>query len=480
MPSRAHHQPVGAWGYILSMRGRVSTPCKIANMLQRRAIGVVRVSQPHGREGESFSSPKDQLAAIERLCDDQGWELAACHEEMKVSGDALLEDRPGLSQAVTGILSGNAQIIVADTTERLWWNHEVRAQVLRLVETAGGEVWSADQGNLTSGNAAEEFSGTVRTAADRFSRQQNAEKSRRAVQRAVARGVVPWSGTGPGYLRGNDGRLVPDPATAPIVVEAFERRDSGETVKQVRAYLASQGIRRSYHGTSTLLKSRIVLGEIHFGTLVNVGAHPAIVNRDLWRRVQKRRDARGRKPVSDRLLARQGVLRCGTCDARLVVGTQTQQGRKYGMYRCPPTGDCPRRVAIGADIAERAVVDAVKVELANAEGRASAEENAREAEHAAALAQDNLDAAIRAFAGLDDEAAAGERIAELAALRDKAVGVVDRLGSTTHALVINAASDWDLLTLEAQRGLIKATIDRATIAPGGRGAGRITIEPRGE
>jgi hypothetical protein len=41
----------------------------------RKAIGIVRVSQPHGREGESFSSPKDQRAAIERLCAERGWRL---------------------------------------------------------------------------------------------------------------------------------------------------------------------------------------------------------------------------------------------------------------------------------------------------------------------------------------------------------------------------------------------------------------------
>jgi site-specific DNA recombinase len=70
-----------------------------------------------------------------------------------------------------------------------------------------------------------------------------------------------------------------------------------------------------------MLASRVYLGEIHFGTLVNLRAHPAIVDADLWRRVQRAKVSRGRRAKSDRLLARLGVLRCGTCGARMVVGT---------------------------------------------------------------------------------------------------------------------------------------------------------------
>jgi DNA invertase Pin-like site-specific DNA recombinase len=151
-----------------------------------RAVGVVRVSQVSGREGESFHSPDVQRAAIHTLAgrEGEGWEVLAVHEELDVSGNALLEDRPGLSQAVTAVQTGSAAVIAAAFTERLWWNAEVRAQVLRLVESHGGEVWSADEGRLSNASAAEEFTGTTRTAADRFSRRQNAEKSRAAVLRS--------------------------------------------------------------------------------------------------------------------------------------------------------------------------------------------------------------------------------------------------------------------------------------------------------
>lgn len=455
----------------------MSTLCIIRNMSThaRRAIGIIRVSQPHGREGESFSSPKDQRAAIERLCAEHDWCLLNAHPEMKISGDALLADRPGLSQAVAAVLSGSADIIVADTTERLWWNHEVRAQVLRLVQDAGGEVWSADQGCLSNGGAAEEFSGTVRTAADRFSRQQNAEKSRRAVVRAVERGVVPWPGAVPGYVRLEDGRLQPHPKTASVVAEAFRMRDDGDTIKAVRAHLWAHGIERSQHGVMSLLASRMVLGEIHFGDLVNLHAHEAIVDIDVWRRVQKIRTPRGRKPKSDHLLARQGVLRCGTCGARMSICTQRQQGRIYPFYRCPPNSDCPNRMAISAQIAETEIVEKVRHALANVEGRASAEHRARDLEAGLAQAQADLDAAFRAFAGFEDETAARDRLAELRVTRDRAQDQVDELGGTRVKVSVDVAVEWDRLSLDERRGMIRATVKRAIVSPG-RGATRIAIE----
>ena len=69
------------------------------------------------------------------------------------------------------------------------------------------------------------------------------------------------------------------------------------------------------------------------------------------------RSPRGRRAKSERLLARLGVLRCATCGARMVIGSTDQNGKRHYMYRCPPIGDCPRRVTISADLAEQAVVD---------------------------------------------------------------------------------------------------------------------------
>jgi hypothetical protein len=133
-----------------------------------RAIGIIRVSQVKGRKGESFSSPKDQRAAIERFCAEHGWKLVAVHDELQVSGNALLEDRPGLSQAVTASHHRRCGGHHRRAQRTALVEPRGRAQVLRLVQNAGGEVWAVDTGRLSDGSAAEDFSGEVRTSADRF------------------------------------------------------------------------------------------------------------------------------------------------------------------------------------------------------------------------------------------------------------------------------------------------------------------------
>jgi hypothetical protein len=137
------------------------------------------------------------------------------------------------------------------------------------------------------------------------------------------------------------------------------------------------------------------------------------------------------------------------------------------------------RANIAAEIAETVVTDAVRVALRDVEGRASAEANVRDAELALERAQADLDAAIRAFAGLEDETAARERLAELRQERDAAQERVDRLGGQRATVVLNAADDWERLSLDARRALIRATVERVSVGPG-RGKSRVSVELVGE
>jgi hypothetical protein len=70
----------------------------------KRAIGIVRVSQPRERDEDNgrFHSPPEQRQRIEALCDREGFRLTEIYDpELKVPGDAPLDQRPALSRAVT-------------------------------------------------------------------------------------------------------------------------------------------------------------------------------------------------------------------------------------------------------------------------------------------------------------------------------------------------------------------------------------------
>ncbi len=442
----------------------------------RRAVGIVRVSQVKGREGESFASPAEQRERIEGACERDGLALVNVLDELDVSGATPLERRTGLRSAVEAVEAGRIEVIVAAYFDRLVRSLKVQDELVSRVERAGGQVLAVDIGRVTNGSAGQWLSGTIIGAVSEYQRRTSAERSADAQRRAVARGVIPFPNVPPGYRKRPDGTLERHPDEAPIIATAFRMRADGASIKDLRAYLAANGIRRSYHGVCALLTSRVVLGEIRFGELVNEDAHEPIVEDEVWRAVQRARIPRGRKPVSDRLLARLGVLRCGSCGARMTVGTQTQNGRRYPDYRCPPTGDCTRRVCIKAELVESIAVSAVQKALSDVEGRASASDHFRDAERALQETQDALDGFIRLLSGLEDEPSVRHRLAELREARDEAQAKLDQLGSgAPSTITINAADDWDRLTHEERRALIRATVQSLTVSSG-RGAERVAVK----
>lgn len=441
---------------------------------RRRAIGIVRVSQTKGREGESFHSPETQRGRIRGAAEQHGWELLDVVPELDVSGGKRLDERPRLLAAVEQIEAGRADVLATAYLDRLTRDPRVRDEVVERVEAAGGQVWTVDMGRQTNGTAAEQLTGTLASAVHRYVRRVNAERSAEAQQRAIARGVPPWAGAPLGYERGEDGRLRPDADTAQLVADAFRLRADGATIERVREHLRDHGVERSYHGVQHLLCSRVVLGEIHFGGYEpNLSAHPAIVDRETWQRAVRVRVPRGRRAKSDRLLARQEILRCGTCGSRMVVGTANHG--TYPLYRCPPTGDCPRRVTVSANLVEGIVIDAVRAALADAEGRAQAEDSARQAVADLERAQSELDALIEILDPL--EPAARKRLVAATERRDEARAAVDRLGDSAGAVVVRG---WDdRLTLDERRALIRAVVERVDVAPG-RGPDRVTVHLLGE
>jgi site-specific DNA recombinase len=446
----------------------------------RRAVGVVRVSRVGDRDGERFVSPAEQRERIRTACERDGLKVVDVLEELDVSGGAPLARRPGLSRAVELVEGGEADVVVVAYLDRLVRSLTVQAEVVERIEKAGGAILAVDVGQVTNGTAGQWLSGTLLGAVAEYARRVTAERTADAKRRAVERGVPPFPNIPPGYQQRDDGRLEPHPEEAPVIAEAFRRRDLGATIAEVRAYLREHGIERSYHGVQALLGSRLYLGELRFGETVNLSSHPAIVDGATWKRVQKMRLPRGRRPKSDRLLARLGVLRCATCGARMVVGSQTMDGKRYSFYRCPPVGDCPQRVTISADLAEERVVERVHALLDGERGTATIGDEVAEAEHELGLREQELDAAVRAFTGLEDVEATRERLAELREQRDQArERLADLQAAAGPAVTVSGSGDWNLLTVDERRALIRVLVERAIVAPG-RGPERVTVQAFGE
>ncbi|HEY5343200.1 MAG TPA: recombinase family protein [Solirubrobacteraceae bacterium] len=447
-------------------------------MGQSRAIGIVRVSQTRGREGESFTSPTTQLSRIRGECERRGAKLLRHHEELDVSGTRPLEKRKGLLEAVEAVEAGQADVIIVAYFDRLVRSIKVQAEVVQRIELAGGNVLTLDAGQITNGGAAGTLQANILGAIAEYAANQTREKVAEAQVVAVARGATPWARVPLGYTRSN-GTLSPNPAEVAIVQRAFEMRNEGATITEIRGMLKAHGIERSHRGVQVLLANRIYLGEVHFGKLINLHACEPTIDRALWERVQKRKVPRGPRPKSDHLLARLGVLRCGSCNSRLSSAIMPQGGG-YPIYRCGSTNDCDRHMVISAAIVEDEIIAWVKHHLAGLVGTASGAAGVSEAQAELERAQVALDAALRSFtdAGLTGEPVAVETLDELREAREQAKERYDDAIQAQDSLAVAVTvGDWDDLSADGRRDLIRALIKRVLINPG-RGVERIEIEAR--
>ena len=382
---------------------------------------------------------------------------------------------PGLRRAVELVEAGGADVLIVAFFDRLFRSLKVQLEVVERVEQAGGTIIALDVGAV-GGSAARTMNAHFLGAVAQYHRTVTAERTVEAKTRAIARGVPTYPRIPPGYRRDKDGRLEPGKG-ARAVTDAFKLRAEGATIMAVRAFLRRKGVERSFHGVQAMFGSASYLGELHFGDLVNLSSHTPLVDPDTWSKVQRMKSPRGRRPKSDMLLARLGVLRCASCGARLVVGTQRQQGKNYSFYRCPPLADCHDRVAVSATIAEAVVVDAVKELLAGVEGTASIAHDIESSEHQLQSAEDQLNAAIEAFDGLDVPKAKA-KLGDLCDARDRARDRLAGLQAAAAPALTVSVHDWHLLTLDERRALIRATIAEAAVAPG-RGRDRITVYAHG-
>jgi DNA invertase Pin-like site-specific DNA recombinase len=463
---------------------------------QVRAVGLIRVSEVAGRDGESFASPQDQRAAIERVCIQRDWLLTDVFEELDVSAyKRPLDARPGLTAAVRLIEARQAHVVVACYFDRLFRQIDVQRQVLKRVEAAGGEVYACDIGEVSHRTASRKLTATMLGAISEYYAELIREKTLPAKERAVARGEPPYPLIVAGYRLGPTRRIEVDPTQAPLVQQAFELRAAGATIVEVRDFLRQSDVlvpaMRKPHTpqpidhqrTRTLLSSRFVLGELRHGAFVNLDSHPAIVDASLWSRVQHLQLARGRAPRSERLLARLGIARCATCGRPLSVGAwfKKSSGERVATYGCTqPDRACSRPATINAEALEDEVTEKVREALRDRAGLATHASEIAQLEAVLAERQATLERAIATLQGFEDIVGTRERLRQL---RESVDEVEARLAPLRAVAIparrLRPSTDWALLTASERRDLVRALVERIELVPG-RGAGRVRIQLFGE
>jgi DNA invertase Pin-like site-specific DNA recombinase len=136
-----------------------------------------------------------------------------------------------------------------------------------------------------------------------------------------------------------------DEATAPYVLEAFQMYDNGKTVKQIVGYLEGKSVHTHYgkgmniNNVTNLLKNRKYIGEYRYRDVVVPNGVPAIVDEELFNRVQERLEKNKKAPARFKAVEENYLLttklHCGKCGAFMIGECGTNHiGKTYRYYKC--------------------------------------------------------------------------------------------------------------------------------------------------
>ena len=150
----------------------------------------------------------------------------------------------------------------------------------------------------------------------------------------------------------------------------------------------------------------------------------------------------------------------------------------YALYKCPSLSDCEHRAAISAEKAEAEISEYVSGRLEGLRGSASLEDGLNAAEQELEKVGAELAATVEAFSGFDDVTAVRAKMRALRERQDAAQERVDHLRAASRpAITLDALRDWDEISFEGRRDLIRAVVERVDVAPGHR-PDKLTIHPR--
>ncbi|BBI21802.1 hypothetical protein EKJ_26490 [Qipengyuania flava] len=276
---------------------------KVAAAGKVRCAIYTRKSTDEGLEQEfnSLDAQFEACAAYVMSQRHEGWELVKeRYDDGGFSGGTM--ERPGLQRLLSDVAAGKVQVIVLYKIDRLTRSLSDFSRIVEVLDEAGASFVSVTQSFNTTTSMGRLMLNVLLSFAQ-FEREVTGERIRDKIAASKKKGM--WMG-GPvplGY-EVQDRKLVINELEAATVRHIFERYVELGTGQLLLEELREQGIRtkrRAYRDGSVrgdipfirgslfhLLKNRIYRGEIvHMGK-ANPGEHEAIIDEELWERVQLR------------------------------------------------------------------------------------------------------------------------------------------------------------------------------------------------
>ena len=257
---------------------------------------------------------------------------------------AKTDNRPEFQRMIKDSYKHAFDIIIVWKLDRFSRNRYDSAYYKALLKKNGVKVVSAKE-TIAEGSEGILLEAVLEGYAEFYSAELS-EKVVRGMTENVLKGRNNGGQVTFGYEIDDDMYFHPHPTTAPIVEEIFTMYDDGKTIKQIVDYLEEKNIKTIRGGKMTInivqrmLSNRRYIGEYKFRDTVIPDGIPALVNKDLFERVQqklaKNKKAPARRKAEDDYLLTLKLF-CGKCGAHMFGESGMGTSKVYRYYKCAKT-----------------------------------------------------------------------------------------------------------------------------------------------
>ncbi len=301
-----------------------------------RAIAYIRVSTDRqATDGTSLVTQRRRVIEFTAL---KGYRLVKQFVEEGES--AKTDNRPVLKQMLRYCeeQKGKIDLLVVPKIDRFARYSEDYHHLKRHLRNLGIRVESIDE--RFDDSPAGKFLESMLAATAQFDNDVRSERTYNGMREAVSQGR--WVFKVPaGYRSARvDGKanIEPDPRTAPLVIEAFEKVGRKIRLAEVRDWLSEHGLQISRNGLYKLLRHKAYIGIIEaFGTQSR-SAPPftGLISVELFESVQRAIAPSNHPGAIQRDHAEfplRGTVRC-ECGHFLTAGWSRGRRSRYAYYRC--------------------------------------------------------------------------------------------------------------------------------------------------
>ena len=293
---------------------------------------------------------------------------------------AKTDNRPNFQQMIKDSAKRLFDVIIVWKLDRFARNRFDSAYYKNILKKNGVRVISAKE-SISEGAEGIILESVLEGYAEYYS-VELAEKVNRGMTDNALKAMSNGGITPLGYYLDDEQHLQIDERKAPFVREIFQRYADGEMIKTIIDDMNARGVGITvrmkkkagkkaydkllgYNNVRRMLSNRKYIGEYRFKDIVIEDAIPAIIDKDLFEKVQKRIAVNTRAPAihkaEDEYLLTTHLF-CGKCKAMMIGDSgKGKKGTVYHYYKCVNTKKrhtCDKK-AIGKEKIENAVIKAV-------------------------------------------------------------------------------------------------------------------------